>query len=235
MSNTDEFCNRAEVCEALDDSPRTPTIKETIGDIINARYHRRDVVRGMLGVAAISSVFSPSLLLAGCSDEADAAESVPLHRGGVGRRRDPPRRRGLRRAILLRWGDPVFADAPAFDPRRQSAEAQLRQFGYNNDYVGFIPLDRQRRPRPPVREPRVHQRGGDVPADSAAGLRRGRFKDMTEVLVEVEMAAHGGHDHRDRRARAGPGRPSSTANTTAASRRCTQAWFSTDPRPVTPG
>lgn len=43
--------------------------------------------------------------------------------------------------VLLRWGDKLFADAPEFDPTRQSAEAQARQFGYNNDYVGYIPID----------------------------------------------------------------------------------------------
>ncbi len=42
--------------------------------------------------------------------------------------------------VLIRWGDPVYADAPLFDPMNQTAAAQVRQFGYNNDYVGFVPL-----------------------------------------------------------------------------------------------
>lgn len=42
--------------------------------------------------------------------------------------------------VLIRWGDPVTADAPPFDPYKQSAAAQLKQFGYNNDYVAFIAL-----------------------------------------------------------------------------------------------
>ncbi len=42
--------------------------------------------------------------------------------------------------ILIRWGDPLFPDAPAFDPLRQTASAQSRQFGYNNDFVAFLPL-----------------------------------------------------------------------------------------------
>jgi len=191
MSNTDEFCNRAEVCEALDDSPQNPNIKETIGDIINARYHRRDVMRGMLGVAAISSVFGPSMLLAGCSDDEDAAERFRFTELESGVDETHHVAEGYDAQVLLRWGDPVFADAPAFDPRRQSAKAQLRQFGYNNDYVGFIPLDRSgdrgllcvnhEYTNEEVMFPQIPLQ------DPAAG-----FKEMSEVLVEVEMAAHGG-------------------------------------------
>ncbi|GGC86830.1 phosphatase [Tersicoccus solisilvae] len=39
---------------------------------------------------------------------------------------------------IIRWGDPLFADAPAFDLQRQTPAAQKRQFGYNNDYTDII-------------------------------------------------------------------------------------------------
>jgi len=42
---------------------------------------------------------------------------------------------------IIRWGDPLFNDSPAFDVDRQSAAAQARQFGYNNDYTDILPLD----------------------------------------------------------------------------------------------
>ena len=44
---------------------------------------------------------------------------------------------------MIRWGDPVVPGAPAFDVRTQTPEAQREQFGYNNDYVGVLPLDRR--------------------------------------------------------------------------------------------
>ncbi|MFP4440956.1 MAG: PhoX family protein [Chloroflexaceae bacterium] len=47
---------------------------------------------------------------------------------------------GYQVAVLLRWGDPLFPDAPEFDPENQTPEAQAQQFGYNCDYVGFLPL-----------------------------------------------------------------------------------------------
>jgi secreted PhoX family phosphatase len=191
MSDSDEFCNRAEVCEALDDCPQNPDIKETIGDVINARYHRRDVMRGMLGVVAISTVICPSMLLGGCSDDEGANESFdfPEVQSGVDETHHVAD--GYDAQILLRWGDPVFADAPAFDPRRQSAAAQLRQFGYNNDYVGFIRLgDSGDRGLLCVNHEYTNEEVmfPQIPLQNPeAG-----FKEMSEVLCEVEMTAHGG-------------------------------------------
>lgn len=42
--------------------------------------------------------------------------------------------------VLIRWGDPVLAGAPAFDAAKQTAAAQDAQFGYNNDFIAFMPL-----------------------------------------------------------------------------------------------
>ncbi|MEH6757827.1 MAG: PhoX family phosphatase [Parasphingorhabdus sp.] len=47
---------------------------------------------------------------------------------------------GYERQIVIRWGDPLFADAHGFDFTGQTAERARRQFGYNNDYTAFIPL-----------------------------------------------------------------------------------------------
>ena len=42
--------------------------------------------------------------------------------------------------VLIRWGDPIFSHAKEFDPLNQTEESQLNQFGFNNDFVGFLPL-----------------------------------------------------------------------------------------------
>ncbi len=47
---------------------------------------------------------------------------------------------GYQAVPFLRWGDPITADAPEFDAANQSAAAQEVQFGYNCDFVGFLPL-----------------------------------------------------------------------------------------------
>jgi uncharacterized protein len=48
---------------------------------------------------------------------------------------------GYRYSVVMRWGDAVERGAPEFDIDRQTAQAQAKQFGYNCDYIGFLPLD----------------------------------------------------------------------------------------------
>jgi secreted PhoX family phosphatase len=48
---------------------------------------------------------------------------------------------GYAQRVVIRWGDPVVPGAPKFDFTKQTATAQAKQFGYNNDFVGLIPRD----------------------------------------------------------------------------------------------
>ncbi|HMN87738.1 MAG TPA: DUF839 domain-containing protein, partial [Bauldia sp.] len=86
--------------------------------------------------------------------------------------------------ILIRWGDAVVADAPAFDVMKQTAAAQAKQFGYNNDYVGYVPL-------PGAADPAAHGLLCVNHEYTNVELMFPGFKEMTEELVAIEMAAHG--------------------------------------------
>ncbi|WP_083315227.1 PhoX family phosphatase [Micrococcus sp. HMSC067E09] len=42
---------------------------------------------------------------------------------------------GYDHGVILRWGDPLFADSPEFQIEAQTAAAQAKQFGYNCDFL----------------------------------------------------------------------------------------------------
>ena len=41
---------------------------------------------------------------------------------------------------FLRWGDPIFADAPEWDINNQTRDSQEQQIGYNCDWIGWYSL-----------------------------------------------------------------------------------------------
>lgn len=130
--------------EESDGPGLNPTRNPTMGEVIATRFSRRGFLRGSMAVAAISATVSPIALLSATEAQAQGriAGSVfdfPELTAGVDA--DHHVAQGYDADVLLRWGDKVFADAPDFDPLNQSEAAQERQFGYNNDFVGFIPLD----------------------------------------------------------------------------------------------
>lgn len=128
--------------EEADGAPRNPTDNTTMGEIIAARFSRRGFLRGSLAVSAIAATVSPIALVSADRAQAATGESAfSFNEVEAGVDADHHVAEGYDADILLRWGDRLFPDAPEFDPLKQSAEAQARQFGYNNDYVGYIPLD----------------------------------------------------------------------------------------------
>ncbi|MEX5578778.1 PhoX family phosphatase [Pseudophaeobacter sp. A-200-2] len=190
--NDPEIGNKAEAYEAFDDIPTNPRLERTIGDVINARYGRRDLLKGMLGVSATTALFGTSALIA--PNEATAGghggsrynfEELTWGNDETHHIAD-----GYDADVLLRWGDPITADAPEFDVMNQSAEAQLKQFGYNNDYVGFTPLNAEgTRGLLCVNHEYTNE---EVMFPGLGRQDKAGFEGMTKELVDIEMAAHGG-------------------------------------------
>ena len=99
-----------------------------------------------------------AMVLAGFGAQAAAADTAhghhPRPERNVGRasftsvapnrKDDVVNAEGFTHDVIIRWGDPVTKRAPRFDVHHQTPEAQAQQFGYNNDYVGIIPLDGRR-------------------------------------------------------------------------------------------
>lgn len=127
--------------EENDGPGRNASENPTMGEIISSRFSRRDLLKGSMAVAAISATVSPMALMLADEARAEGASAFNFVELEAGVDETHHVASGYDADVLLRWGDPLFADAPEFDPANQTAEAQARQFGYNNDYVGFIPID----------------------------------------------------------------------------------------------
>jgi hypothetical protein len=81
--------------------------------------------------------------------------------------------------VVIRWGDPVEAGAPRFDVHAQTPESQAQQFGYNNDYVGVLPLSASTALLVTNHEY----------TDENLMFRAGEYDDAT--IKKIAMAAHG--------------------------------------------
>lgn len=160
----------------------------TITGILAERLSRRELMQGLAAVAVAGGAeageakaqavnttpsFNFTEVVVGSDDRSHVAE-------------------GYDADVLIRWGDPMFSDAPAFDPTRQTVAAQARQFGYNNDFLGFIPLGGSSVHGLVVvnheyanKELMFADIGGGTPSRAA-------FAKMTRELAEVELMAHGG-------------------------------------------
>ncbi len=187
--NDPEIGNKAEAYEAFDDIPTNPNLGRTIGDVINIRYGRREILRGMLGVSASAALFSSAAVIAPSQASAAPASRYKFDELAWGNDQTHHVAEGYSADVLLRWGDPITADAPEFDVMNQTAAAQLKQFGYNNDYVGFTSLNEAgTRGLLCVNHEYTNE---EVMFPGLGRQDRADFADMTKELVDIEMAAHG--------------------------------------------
>jgi uncharacterized protein len=187
--NDPQHGNKAEAFEAFDDIPTNPNLTRTIGDVINARYGRRDMLKGILGVSATTALFGTSAMIA--PKQASAMSKVSRYTFDEltwGNDETHHIAAGYDADVLLRWGDPITAGAPDFDPLNQTVEAQLKQFGYNNDYVGYTELE----PGRGLLCVNHEYTNEEVMFPGLGRQDTQDFAGMTKDLVDIEMAAHGG-------------------------------------------
>ena len=197
MSDHEDIRFRTSLLEENEGPAINPTDNRTMGEIIAARFSRRGFLKGSLAVSAIAVTVSPLALMS--ADEARAAEGGSAFtfdevEAGIDDKHHVAA--GYDADVLLRWGDPLFADAPDFDPARQTAAAQARQFGYNNDFVGYIPLEgspehgllvvNHEYTNPHLMFP------GIVKVVEKDGKKALELAPLSKDQVDIEMAAHGG-------------------------------------------
>jgi hypothetical protein len=118
--------------------------------------HVQDVIAGAIARRSVLKAGGTALALTTVGNVVPAAAREARRGGGRGTgahvgtaafRPVPPNvsdrvtvPQGFRSDVLIGWGDPVTRDAPPFDVAHQTPESAARQFGYNNDYVGVLPL-----------------------------------------------------------------------------------------------
>ncbi|MCW2568963.1 MAG: hypothetical protein JWN54_3060 [Mycobacterium sp.] len=121
------------------------------GDLVDAQLSRRGLLRlGAAGAIVAGFTAAGGLPAAAAPDRAAPGFPARGPRPGAGALTFRPVAPntldavvvpdGYDHAVVIRWGEPVEAGAPAFDVHRQAPAAQARQFGYNNDFLGVLPL-----------------------------------------------------------------------------------------------
>ena len=192
---TDRFQTRAQAFEQSEDIGRNPSDNPTLGEVVAARFRRRDVLKGALGVAAIAATVSPLALAVAERARAQNGSRFVFKEVAAGVDEHHYVAEGYDAQVLIRWGDPVLPGAPAFDPYRQSAAAQKRQFGYNNDYLGYFPMPGAANPSRHGLLVVNHEYTNEelmFPELGRQDTHAAGFAKMTKELVDIEMAAHGG-------------------------------------------
>ncbi|MEO1136575.1 MAG: PhoX family phosphatase, partial [Pseudomonadota bacterium] len=170
-------------------NPRAKTTVATISDIVAKRLSRRDFLGGataLSGLALSGCAPSRNQQGAGRVSSSAAFDFAEITRGVDGTHHVPE---GYVADVLLRWGDPLFPDSPAFDPQDQSVEAQHKLFGQNNDFVGFIALE----PDGDGAERALLCVNHEYTTSRLMfpGVAENYPASMTAQHCEIEMAAHG--------------------------------------------
>ncbi|MFI7677115.1 PhoX family protein [Actinophytocola sp. NPDC049390] len=113
------------------------------GDVVGEIVSRRSVLKAgaVLAVAGTAATALPTAAAAAPARHGTGLDFAPVAPNTLDAVVVPD---GYEHDVLIRWGDPVLPDAPAWSFTNQSAAAQAKQFGFNNDFCGLVPLGRDR-------------------------------------------------------------------------------------------
>lgn len=111
---------------------------QTFDEVIGMRLSRRDFLVGSLAIGmAASCQRANGVTREIVQGSPTGLDFTPLgHTTASG----PIVAPGYELDVLVRWGDPLKLGLPPFDATKFTASAQAASFGYNNDFVGYLPL-----------------------------------------------------------------------------------------------
>ena len=123
------------------DDVRSKSNSAAFFEVLDERISRRSLLKGAGAVAAatvvpgfVGSIFGGEAIAGAATSSLTFSE---LRRVYDEKHHVAP---GYSADVLARWGDMVTADSSEFDVTAQTATSQSRQFGYNNDFVAYLPL-----------------------------------------------------------------------------------------------
>jgi uncharacterized protein len=185
---------RSQLFEESEDGGSNRSDNPTMGDIIAERLSRRDLMKGALAVSAIAGTISPAVIESvQAKAAANTTPSFNFKEIAAGSDENHHVAEGYDADVLIRWGDPVLPGAAEFDPQAQTAEKQAKQFGYNNDYLGYIPLNGSNEHGLLVVNHEYTNEELMFPSlPGRQDLRNVRFANMSKELADIEIMAHGG-------------------------------------------
>lgn len=172
-----------------DDAPVNPSQETPLAQLIERRLSRRTALAGLAGVGATTALaaFWPRAAFAAGGT---GVSTLTFQQAEHAIRDDHHVAPGYTARVLIRWGDKVLEGAPPFDPAHLTAAAQAKQFGYNNDFIAYLPLPAGSKNSDHGLLSVNHEYTnselmwpGLTAKDKAAT--------MTQEQVEVELAAHG--------------------------------------------
>ena len=157
-------------------------------DVINQRISRRGAMKGLVAASAAVSTLGGSQVLAENSQGGPSTLSFMEVEHKIDE--DHEVSAGYDATAIVRWGDAIINGGPSSDFKTFDAKDQLKQFGYNNDFIAFLPLP-------------LNSRSSDhgllcvnheyisleimLPKE----LREAKDAETLKARVDYEMAAHG--------------------------------------------
>lgn len=111
-------------------------------DILQQRLSRRTMLGGATATAAALAAVGAVPASSALAQRAPAPRPPAFKAVAPAPKNEDDVRvaEGYYARTLIRWGEPLTADAPEFDVWNQTPEGQAQQFGYNCDFVGFLPM-----------------------------------------------------------------------------------------------
>ncbi len=167
-----------------DDNPaERQAINTAFQEVLKKRISKRTLFKNV-GLAAIAL---PLTNIANASNRASENSSLSFDEIPHGLDKYLHLAKGYSAQVVLSWGDPLFANADKFDPEKQNSSSQLKQFGFNNDFVAYMPISQSVKSSTHgvliVNHEYVNSTMMHPGSPSAFNLQR--------TQIDTEMAAHG--------------------------------------------